>query len=284
MSIKILYVTDLHGVKWKYERIIQEANSLEVDIIINGGDMLPMLVDDYLKQDKFITDFLDDYFSKLNSNKMYYLCLLGNDDLIISDENFHKICDKYSYVVNMAQTKFEIEGHKYEFIGMNWVNDLPFSLKDRVRKDSKNYIFPKQLCDPLISTPKGWKQIKDWELYIANLPTIEDEMNKLVGPNNISNTIYIIHMPPSNLGLDVCGDGKKVGSRAIYEFLKKHQPLLSFHGHIHESPEISGKWYSPLLTTLVIQPGQSLYYENFVIFVTIELEPMKLERFKLKNQ
>ncbi len=282
--MKILYVTDLHGVKWKYERIIQEVNSLEIDIIINGGDMLPMLVGDYLKQDKFITDFLNDYFSKLNSNKMYFLCLLGNDDLIISDEFFQKICDKYSYVVNMAQIKFEIEAYKYEFIGMNLVVDLPFSLKDRVRKDSKNFVFPKQLGDPLLSTPEGWKQINHWETYVANLPTIEDEMNKLVQPNNISNTIYIIHMPPSNLGFDVCGDGTKVGSTAIYNFLKKQQPLLSFHGHIHESPEISGRWYSSLGTTLIIQPGQSLYYENFVIFITIELETMNLKRFKLKKQ
>jgi Icc-related predicted phosphoesterase len=33
-----------------------------------------------------------------------------------------------------------------------------------------------------------------------------------------------------------------VGSIAIQRFIKTHQPLLTLHGHIHESVRITGLW------------------------------------------
>jgi len=33
-----------------------------------------------------------------------------------------------------------------------------------------------------------------------------------------------------------------VGSVAIRRFIAKHQPLLTLHGHIHESARITGAW------------------------------------------
>ena len=106
----------------------------------------------------------------------------------------------------------------------------------------------------------------------------EEEINDLVRPSNMEKAIYIIHTPPSNISLDVCHDGKKVGSKAVYEFLKKYQPLLSFHGHIHESAEVSGKWYNNIGRTLCIQPGQSHYHEKYLVYTLIDLETMELER------
>ena len=94
-------------------------------------------------------------------------------------------------------------------------------------------------------------------------------------------TIYIIHTPPSNLGLDVCHDGRKVGSKAIFNFIKKNQPLLTLHGHIHESPDVSGKWYSKLGKTICIQPGQSHHYQDYLIYVIFDLKTMQFERFQV---
>jgi Icc-related predicted phosphoesterase len=105
--MKLLYVTDIHGIEWKHNEIFQIASSLKPDVVINGGDMLPFK-GNVLQQDKFITGFLDEYFSRFESMEIYYLGLLGNDDLRIFDGLFQETCDKYSYVVNMAQTKFEI--------------------------------------------------------------------------------------------------------------------------------------------------------------------------------
>ncbi len=270
--MKLLYVTDLHGIVWKYKRIFETAKTLNIDIVINGGDLLP--AGNLLRQDEFIDNFLDDYFSEFNMENIYYLSYLGNDDLIIFDELFEKTCNKYPYIVPIAQKKFEIEN--YEFIGMNWVADFPFALKDRARKDTKDFIFPKQFGKPVLSTSNGWEKIDNWFTLASEIPTIEDELNQLIEPNNKENAIYVIHTPPSNLGLDVCHDGREVGSKAVYEFMKKNQPLLSFHGHIHESPDISGHWYSKLGKTICIQPGQS---QDHLIYVIIDLSTMEIERF-----
>jgi Icc-related predicted phosphoesterase len=83
-------------------------------------------------------------------------------------------------------------------------------------------------------------------------------------------------MPPSRLGLDKCYDGGEVGSKAIYNFLEKYQPKLSLHGHIHESPEVTGRWYGKLGRTICIQPGQ---LDEFT-YVTIDLSMMKFDRIK----
>ena len=280
--MKLLFVTDLHGIEWKYDKIFQIVSSIKPDAVINGGDMLTFR-GNLLHQDKFITGVLDDYFSKFEELKIYYLCFLGNDDLRIFDDLFQETCDKYSHVVNIAQSKFQIEGSKYEFIGMNWVTDLPFGLKDRARKDTQDFELPRQIGKQYLSTPNGFKKIEDWFSYIETLPTIEEELKFLVKPSNMSNTIYIFHNPPTNLDLDVTHDDKKVGSKAEYIFLKKNQPKLSLHGHIHESPDFSGKWYSQLGKTICIQPGQSEQNEDYVSYVLIDLETMNLERKVIKN-
>ena len=50
--MKLLFVTDLHGVVWKYEKIFEVAKTLNIDIVINGGDLLPM--GNLLRQDEFL--------------------------------------------------------------------------------------------------------------------------------------------------------------------------------------------------------------------------------------
>jgi len=281
--MKLLYVTDIHGIEWKHEEIFQIASSLKPDVVINGGDMLPFK-GNLLDQDKFITGFLNEYFSRFESMEIYYLGQLGNDDLRIFDDLFQKTCDKYSFVVNIAQTRFQIDDNNYEFIGMNLVSDLPFGLKDRARKDTMDFVHPRQIGRQYLSTPNGFKRLEDWFSYVENLPTIEDELRNLIKPSDMNNTIYIFHNPPANLDLDVCFDGRTVGSNAEYLFLKENQPKLSLHGHIHESPSVSGKWYSQLGDTICVQPGQSRQDEDSLIYVLIDLETMNMERKLIKKE
>jgi Icc-related predicted phosphoesterase len=273
--MRILYVTDLHGVEWKYNRILETARSLKINVVLNGGDMLPMK-GNLLNQDKFIIDFLDTYFYKFDSLKIYYLTMLGNDDLIKFDEFFQAVCDNYDYIHNIAQKIINVNG--YEFIGMNWVTDLPFALKDRARKDDIHFTLPKTYGNPVISSETGWNKINDWASYIENLPNLDEELKLLPRPSNMNKAIYVMHMPPSNVGLDVCQDGRKVGSNAMYSFIKKTQPFLTFHGHIHESCEVSGKWYSEIGKTICIQSGQSHHFQKYLVYALIDTETMNLKR------
>jgi Icc-related predicted phosphoesterase len=230
--------------------------------------------EDLFNQDRFIIEYLDSHFAKFEAAAIHYLCYPGNDDLIIFDHLFEEICKKYSFISNIAQRRVEICG--YEFLGMNWVVDYPFRLKDRCRLDTNDYVFQQQLGTGIVSTASGWSEIVDWIQYAKSLPTIEDEMKSLINPHDMRKAIYVIHMPPEKSGLDECGNGTKVGSKAIYSFLMKHQPLISLHGHIHESPEVSGRWYATINNTLCIQPGQQIPFT----YVTIDLKTMNFERYQ----
>ena len=274
--MKILYITDLHGSQWKYDQSLLLAKEHQVQIVINGGDMYPK-GGDLFEQDKFITGYLKGYFERFNAAGIHYLSYPGNDDLKIFDDLFEAICKPLPFIQSMAQRKIEIEG--YEFIGMNWVVDYPFRLKDRCRMDMQDYVFQQQFGTGLLSTRDGWKELDDWCAYAKTLPTIADELEKLPTPENFRKSIYILHMPPARLGLDKCANGTEVGSKAIYQFIEKSQPLLTLHGHIHESPRMTGLWHNKIGQTVCIQPGQL----NEISYVLIELPDLKYERFELEQ-
>lgn len=250
--MKILYVTDMHGYGWKYYVLLQLAKKHKVDMVINGGDMLPKGDSDFQK--RYVVNYLDKHFSQFNNAKIYYLCCLGNDDLRVVDKLFQDTCDEYPFIFNLSQVRVEIDD--YEFIGFNLVTDYPFRLKDRCRRDDIGYVFPKQYGTGLLSSPDGTIELNDWIGHAKSIPTIKDELLNLVPPKNMSKTVYVMHNPPSDIKLDVCHDKRKVGSRAIYDFLEKQQPLLSLHGHIHESPNVTGIWHGKIGKTICIQPGQ----------------------------
>ncbi len=85
--MRILFVTDLHGNKQKYERLFKAAKEFGAKVVVNCGDMLPKTGDLFCQGD-FITKYLTNHFEKINNARIYYLCLLGNDDLRIFDNLF----------------------------------------------------------------------------------------------------------------------------------------------------------------------------------------------------
>src|SRR2546428_221574 len=69
-----------------------------------------------------------------------------------------------------------------------------------------------------------------------------------------------------------------VGSTAVRQLIDKHQPLLSLHGHIHES-----KGAVKLGKTLSINPG-SAYEEGILMAAVINLDAKKgIKSYQLVN-
>jgi len=132
--------------------------------------------DDLFNQGNFIDDFLDEHFQLMNDAEIYYLCYLGNDDLRVFDGIFEEKCNQYPFIVNLAQSKFAIID--FEFVGMNWMVDYPFRLKDRCRMDTTDYKFQDQFGTGLFSSTEGWKEIRDWYAYARRLPTIEKVLSR----------------------------------------------------------------------------------------------------------
>jgi len=275
--MKIIYVTDIHGDRSKYWWVFEAAKEKGAHAVINGGDMLPKEGDLHTDQKEFIDGFLDGYFAEYEKAGIYHFGYLGNDDLRIHDTCFDRICSKYFRVVNLAQARFKFG--LFEFIGMNWVVDYPFQLKDRCRKDKKDYVFQKQFGPGLLSTEQGFEELPNWFAYASKLRTIEEELELLPKSKNPSQAIYLIHMPPARVGLDMCQSGETVGSQAIYRFIEKTQPRLSLHGHIHESPSRSGVWKAKIGKTICVQPGQ--LRGNALSYALIDLDDMKMERFEV---
>lgn len=273
-KMKIIFVTDLHGNEAKYRRVFKAAKDHKAAAVVNGGDMLVLEGDLHGSQRDFIEGFLSPYFGEYEKAGIYHLGLLGNDDLKIHDSFFDEVCRKYKTAFNLAQQLVELNG--FNFIGMNWVTDYPFRLKDRCLKDGPGYVFQEQFGAGLLSTSEGFKELEDWPAYAGTLPTIEEELAVLPRPRTDGKTIYVIHMPPSGVGLDVIRSGEKVGSRAVAGFIKKTQPLLTLHGHIHESPEMSGVWQAQIGETVCVQPGQM---RSELSYALIDLGSMEMERF-----
>lgn len=269
--MRILFVTDLHGCRSKYDKILGKATSLGVDVVVNGGDMLPR-DGDLFRQDAFIRGFLSRHFERFEAARIPYLCCLGNDDLRIWDDLFGQTCRRYRCVHDLAQRKVIIGDTV--FIGMNWVTDYPFTLKDRCRMDTHDFTFPAQFGPAVLSDPKGWTDVPDWFTYARRLPTIADELAALPRPEGGRRNVYVIHMPPYRLRLDVCAGGHRVGSKAVHQFLRSVQPTLALHGHIHESPEVGGAWQAMLGNTVCVQPGQP----DRLAYVLADLETMQIER------
>ena len=46
---------------------------------------------------------------------------------------------------------------------------------------------------------------------------------------------------------------------AVLGFIKRKQPLLTLHGHIHESPDVSGSWKQKIGRTISMNPGSNAF-------------------------
>jgi len=106
-----------------------------------------------------------------------------------------------------------------------------------------------------------------------------------------SRAIFNLHCPPYRSGLDeapaIDADMKlmhggralrPVGSTAVREAIERHQPLISLHGHIHES-----KGAVKIGKTLSINPG-SAYEEGMLMGAIIQLDPKKgIKSYQLVN-
>jgi len=279
--MKILYVTDLHGDKNKYEKMLKIAVDENVNVIVNGGDMLPKQCDRRKEQSLFIKEYLQDYFARLNTHGIKYLAMLGNDDLLSVDKSFDEVCNEFGNIYNIAQNKVKI--NDYEFIGMNYILDHPFGCKDRVVMED-NYIFQKQLMSQAkISNDSGFGTIENWiEYATTQLPKMREILNKLPKPDNFIKAVYVMHMPPAGLKLgQLSFQDMDIGSTDIYNFIKEKQPLLTLHGHIHESPDTqTGKWINSIKKTTCINPGQTETNSDVLIYANIDLWNGIFEREK----
>ncbi len=135
---------------------------------------------------------------------------------------------------------------EYAVYGYASVPPTPFHLKDWERYDVSRYVDPG--CVP-IEEGRHSVPVDEHELKYR---TIAEDLKRLAGGGDPDRSIYLFHTPPYKTKLDRADlDGKAVdhapvdvhvGSIAVRQFIEERQPMLTLHGHIHESARLTGSW------------------------------------------
>jgi len=278
--MKLLYTSDLHGEIHLYQELLKLVVSSSPDIISIGGDLLPSLPptkrygDMIPNQRTFIDQFLLLFFKRiLETTSVNQIFLIsGNWDLSYP-YLFHEPMER---IIDLSQTSYRLE-NGYELIGYAFVPPTPFRPKDYEKMDDPEAPWPPQKNPSYIRSSDRTDQLTpvDPHVYLRRRETIRDDLDRLPKPPDQKKTIYVMHSPPFGTKLDLIQGGKSAGSRSIKAFIEESQPLLTLHGHIHESPELSSAYFDRLGGTISINPGQSAWSGRDLIrlhAVTFEIE------------
>jgi len=272
--IKVLYTSDIHGIESLYLQLFKKAIAEGINVIIIGGDILPKEGDFDMtisNQRDFIEDFLypelTKFRQKLKNTDIYLM--LGNDDWACNLP-YLKNLEKRG-LLNLIDNKLFSLGNRYELIGYNFVPPTPFSIKDFEKLDVGKTDYEPQHYLGFVSTPNGMKEV-DPQAFFQTHGYIKEDIENLPLPKNIDKTIYVFHAPPFQTKLDILYNRRHVGSKAIKRFIEKKQPYLTLHGHIHESPQVSGSYFERIGKTFSINPGQGNRQLHTVIFQLEDVE------------
>jgi len=168
----------------------------------------------------------------------------GNDDLLAVDG----VIDNSSIFTNPDMKKVMVK--EFEMISLSWSNPTPW---DTARECSEEQLEEK----------------------------IEGMVSQV---ENMSTAIFNFHIPPYDTLLDQApklsdklvpstDETIPAGSKAVLESIKKYQPMLGLHGHIHESRGIVkiGK-------TICLNPG-SEYSEGILRGVLVMIKKDKVKDY-----
>lgn len=191
-----------------------------------------------------VKDWVEIAQKNLKASGIRFIVTPGNDDSPAIDP----ILDASEVIERVEGKVLDIDGH--EMINSGFTNPTPWNT-------------PRECSEEELR-----KKIDSMVLQVRNL----------------ENSIFQLHAPPYGIGLDdapiLDKDMKPVragaisgpaGSKAVYEAIQQHQPLVGLHGHIHESRGVR-----KVGRTLCFNPG-SMYSEGMLQGLLITLEKNKVK-------
>lgn len=257
--MELFYCSDLHGDEAQYERLDALAGKLRPQVVILGGDMLP---DDSALDPKtmgrgqpaFVRDRFRTHVASIRekSGCREVLCIFGNHDWGSSVSATKELEKEGLLKVLEPERPVSIDG--LNFLGYSCTPPTPWFVKDFERLDIPGDR-PPLLGGARWDARFGRPSTHGATYLYTNTKTIADDMAELKPPADP--WVFVAHSPPHASKLDRFYDDQAWGSKAIRAAIEKHQPLLSLHGHIHESPDVSGDFQDRLGKTVAVNPGQS---------------------------
>jgi Icc-related predicted phosphoesterase len=252
---RCFFASDLHGRRDRYRTLLRAVEAECPAAVFLGGDLLPSglglaesIDPDHLD---FINGFLAPAFQRvrasLGSAYPDVFAILGNDDPRFEEA---AMLDVATHGLWHYAHERRIDWRGYTVFGYACIPPTPFRLKDWERYDVSRYV------DPGCSSPEeGMRTVPAAESEVR-YGTIQKDLESLVGDRALDRAIMLFHSPPYKSALDRAAlDGRMVdfvpidvhvGSIAIQRLISGRQPRITLHGHVHESPRITGEWSTRL--------------------------------------
>ncbi len=172
-----------------------------------------------------------------------WFVILGNDDPRIFEEVLEQ-ADAEGLIEYVHERTVPFDS--LFVTGYACVPPTPFMLKDWEKYDVSRFVDP-----GCVSPEEGRRSVLVPEHERRN-GTIAADLGVLAENAPPERTIFLFHAPPYDCALDRAAlDGRMidhvpvdvhVGSIAIQRFIAERQPLVTLHGHVHESPRLTGRW------------------------------------------
>jgi uncharacterized protein len=255
---RCLFVSDLHGRLERYERLLRVIEEERPAAVFLGGDLLPMGAlplpggaDDFLVD--WLAPCLERLRERLSGSYPRVLAIFGNDDPRSEEQSLAEL-ERRGLLEHAHGRRIALGPHPV--YGYACVPPTPFMLKDWERYDVSRYVDP-----GCLSPEEGYRSVPVPEGE-AKWGTIARDLEALVGGDEVSGAVFLFHSPPHGTALDRAAlDGRAVdraaldvhvGSIAIRRFIETRQPLLTLHGHVHESARLTGAWQERLGRTVCL--------------------------------
>jgi uncharacterized protein len=256
-----LFVSDLHGRTERYRKLFAAIVRERPAVVFLGGDLLPsgMVLSETVDaaHADFALDFLAagllDVRHELAAAYPRVLLIPGNDDPKAEEPALYTGEERGAW--ECVQLKKVTVG-AFAVYGYAFVPPTPFLLKDWERYDVSRYVDP-----GCIAPDEGYHTVPVSE-HDVHYGTIQHDLAALTGEDALDSAVLLCHAPPYNTQLDRAAlDGKMidhapldvhVGSIALRRCIEARQPLLTLHGHIHESARLTGAWRDTLGRTVCL--------------------------------
>jgi hypothetical protein len=303
--IRLFFVTDLHGSELCFRKFISAISIYNADAAIALGDLAGKMVVpifdngngtydvNFLAQDIHLNNKteLDQQLAKINNIGFYpYMTDKKEADHLRSNQNevmtiFHRLInERMQHWIELADERLKDSKAK---IFMAPGNDDPMEMdaileSSKVMKSAamKNLdVLGYEMITIAHTSPTPWDTPREWseEELAKNI----DELAGTV--KNMERAIFNFHDPPYGTMLDYApklrdmrqsaGETEHVGSKAVSEAIKKYQPFLGLHGHIHES-----RAAQKIGRTFCVNPG-SEYGEGVLRGVLLTLADTKMKSY-----
>jgi hypothetical protein len=311
--MKIFFATDIHGSETCWRKFLNAAAFYKADMVILGGDvtgkvMIPIVAHTGYWQvtvrGESIKMETHEELAAIQAqirNRGSYPAIVTPDELQVLSETEGEVDRRFSVEMmhsldrwlDMADGK--LKGGQIGCI-LNGGNDDIFEIDGLIESSPCVTFGEGKVLDldgfSLISM--GWTNPTPWDTF-REAP--EDELAAKIEAiatqiPDMGRAIFNFHAPPYGTGLDEApaldenlrpmhGGAvmKAVGSTAVRDSINKHQPLLSVHGHIHESRGIKR-----MGRTMAINPG-SVYGDGVLqgALIDLDLKKAKVRRYLLVN-